>query len=106
MQRNAPPTVTRTCRSQAGFLLEVPLGLMILGCVLAFVLPKLPPLWAAVLLGFAAAAVCGGLWYMIVTPGWRPGEPRPLRRRLTVFALSVATVILIATVSILMILEG
>ena len=67
---------------------------------------KLPPLWAAILLGFVAAAACGGPWYMRVILGWRPREPRPLKRRLAVFALSVAAVILTATVWILMILDG
>jgi hypothetical protein len=79
---------------------------MVAGCVLALVLPKLPPKWGAAVLAAAAAGLCAGLYYMIVTPGWRPGTvERSLRRRLTTFALTAAAVLASAAMGVVLLLE-
>ena len=104
MKKN--PRTNPAHSGQAGFLHEVPLVLMVAGCILALVLPKLPPKWGAAVLATAAAGLCAGLYYMIVTPGWRPGTAeRPLRRRLTAFALTAAVVLASAAMGVVLLLE-
>ncbi len=61
-------------RSQRGYLLEVPLLLAVVAIVLAIVLPTLPKEGAKVALCIAAVPVLLGLRYMILTPGWTPGN--------------------------------
>jgi len=43
---------------------------------------------------------------MLVTPGWRPGTTaRPLRRRLTAFALTAAVVLASAAMGVVLLLD-
>jgi len=61
---------------QAGYLLEVPIIVMVVGVGLAVLVPNLPPLGQkiAVMLGALVLIACA--YYMIVIPGWQPGATR------------------------------
>lgn len=61
-------------RPQRGYLMEVPLLLAVVAIVVAVLLPRLPPMGQKVLFTLAAVPVLLCLYYMIVTPGWQPGE--------------------------------
>jgi hypothetical protein len=67
-------------RKQSGYLLEIPLIMAIVGMALAIVVPKLPGLPGKVLVAAGALVWIGGLFYMIVMPGWQPGNAPRLRR--------------------------
>jgi hypothetical protein len=89
-------------QSQRGYLLEIPILFMAVVVVLSILLPKLPPMGQKILLGIAAIPILFFLYYMIVVPGWMPGDKGRLRPpwNLIVFLLVavpiVAVVILFA----------
>ncbi|HEX4325819.1 MAG TPA: hypothetical protein VH105_03325 [Burkholderiales bacterium] len=66
-------------RLQRGYMLEIPILLMVVVLVVALVLPHLPPLGRKIFLGVAAVPVLFFLFYMIVIPGWTPGSAGRLR---------------------------
>jgi hypothetical protein len=59
-------------RSEAGYLYEIPCGVLVVVVLLALVLPLLPLLAAKVVVVLAAPVVVVGLYYMMVIPGWQP----------------------------------
>ncbi|WP_186405705.1 hypothetical protein [Candidatus Accumulibacter aalborgensis] len=61
---------------------------------MAALFPNLPPLGQKVLVGVATLPVLYSLYYMIVTPGWMPGNERfkPILR-LSAFLLLAATIV-------------
>ncbi len=64
---------------QLGYLFEIPLILMTVGIFLSILLPNVSPLVGKILVVVAALIWIGGLYYMIVTPGWLPGQGQPSR---------------------------
>ncbi|NTV94859.1 MAG: hypothetical protein HGA75_05515 [Thiobacillus sp.] len=65
-------------KRQHGYLMEVPLMLMVIGIVLAILLPRLSLPGRKVVVGLAVLPVLFGLYYMMIAPGWMPaGERRP-----------------------------
>jgi hypothetical protein len=64
----------RRHRPQRGYLLEIPILLAAVTIVVAVLLPMLPPIGQRVLVALAAVPVLFCLYYMIVTPGWMPGQ--------------------------------
>lgn len=66
-------------RVQSGYLLEVPLTMFAAGMLLALLLPLLPEMWGKVLFVAVALVMIWGSYYMIVIPGWQPGNPTRLR---------------------------
>jgi hypothetical protein len=87
---------------QYGYLLEIPLLLVAVGLLVAILFPKLPPMGQKVLVSVAALPVLYSLYYVIVTPGWMPGnEPgnerlKPTLRLLTFLLLAVMIVACVA----------
>jgi hypothetical protein len=61
-------------RLQSGYMLEVPLIMVAVGIVLAIAVPKLSVVPAKVLVVIGTLIWIGGLYYMIVIPGWRPNN--------------------------------
>jgi type II secretory pathway component PulM len=63
-------------RDQTGYMLEVPVIVMVVGVGLAVLVPQLPPRGQkiAVMLGALILIACA--YYMIVIPGWQPGATR------------------------------
>lgn len=61
-------------RSQSGYLLEIPLIMAVVGVLLAVAIPHLSSALRKGLLVLGALVWIGGLYYMIVIPGWQPGR--------------------------------
>lgn len=64
---------------QAGYLLEVPLLMMVVGIFLAIFLPLLPKIIAKILLVIGALIWIAGSYYMLIIPGWQPDTSSRLR---------------------------
>ena len=67
-------------RSQSGYMLEIPPLMLVVGVVLAVALPRVPLVLSKVLMAAGTLAWIGGLYYMILAPGWMPGNQPPMRR--------------------------
>lgn len=65
---------------QRGYLLEMPIMLFIVVVVLAILMPRLPLSGQKILLVVAGVAILFCLFYMMVVPGWMPGESGRGRR--------------------------
>jgi hypothetical protein len=88
-------------RFESGYLLEVPLLLMVLGMVSALVLPALSLPWQKAYIGLVTVPVLLGLYYTIVIPGWAPGGRLSRPWALVLFSV-VATVIVAGVVLFLL----
>lgn len=64
---------------QRGYLLEIPILLVVSVVILSAILPNLPPMGQKILIGIFAVPVLFFLYYMIVVPGWMPGDKARLR---------------------------
>ena len=82
-------------QSQRGYLLEIPLMLIILVLALAILTPRLPLIGQKILIGVAVIPIVFLLFYMIVTPGWAPGNSGRVRRvcRVVVFVGCAAAIV-------------
>ena len=58
---------------QRGYLLEIPILLVVVIIIVSTIFPKLPPLGQKILIAIAAVPILFALFYMIVIPGWTPG---------------------------------
>ena len=84
--------LVRSSSRQAGYLLEVPLILMATAIILAVLLPSISGVTRQIALSIWVLICSGCLYYMILTPGWRPDDGRgylPLWRRILWFGLVV-----------------
>ena len=107
------PPARRTCschlprrRRQDGYLLEVPILIAAALLVLSVLFPALPPIGQKILLCIVAAAITLGLYYMIVIPGWMPGDKGRLRAPWNMVAFAVVAALIAAvTVAILLGME-
>ena len=68
-------------RRQSGYMIEVPLILLAVAVLVSIAVPRLPVVLGKVLVVVGALVWIGGLYYMIVVPGWQPGNPPPSRWR-------------------------
>lgn len=84
--------------SQRGYLLEIPILLVMVIVVASIILPKLPPLGQKILIALAAIPILFFLYYMIVIPGWMPTDTTRLKRpwNLVVFLLLAIPIVVIA----------
>lgn len=82
---------------QRGYLLEIPL-LMVIAALSAMLLWAMLPSWARVALLIAVAVVwIFGLYYMLLAPGWQPlGQARPNRPLRLASFLILTTLIVLA----------
>ena len=92
-----------THQRQEGYLMEIPLLMGAIAILLAIALPRLP-----VMLGKALVVVCalvwiGGIFYMLVLPGWQPGAAERLKNpwNTLVFA-GIAVAICIAALAFIL----
>ena len=82
---------------QAGYMMEVPILMALSGALLAILLPLLPEVAGKILVTVFALTAIVGLYYMILVPGWRPGQVHRSRiQRFTWFGLAVGVVMLAA----------
>ena len=79
-------------------MLEVPLLLMVAGIILAILLPKLPPMGGKVLVAAVGLVVIVGLYYLMVVPGWQPGEHALRSRRYIFIRFGLAAVLVVSAV--------
>ena len=61
---------------QRGYMIEIPLIVVVIGVLAATILPKLPPIGQKITAVLAALVFIAGAYYMIVIPGWQPGAKR------------------------------
>lgn len=59
-------------KQQTGYLLEVPLLIMVVGMLLAILLPILPKIIGKILLVVGILIWIAGSYYMLIIPGWQP----------------------------------
>jgi hypothetical protein len=87
--KHSPPQLQR------GYLLEIPLMLLVVVIALAVVMPRLSLIGQKIAIVIAAIPVLFCLFYMIVAPGWVPGTPRRagLILRLTLFLGCTAAIV-------------
>jgi hypothetical protein len=83
---------------QDGYLLEIPILFFILIVVLAILLPHLPPLGQKILICIAAAPILFMLYYMIVIPGWMPGDNTRLRPPWSWVVFLLVAIVIVAVV--------
>jgi len=91
-------------QNQRGYLLEIPILFVILIVVVSIILPRLQPLGQKILICIAAVPILFMLYYMIVIPGWMPGDKTRLKPpwNLLVFML---VAIVIVTVVVMVVLH-
>lgn len=65
---------------QAGYMMEVPLLLLAVAVILSILVPKLPVVIGKILMVAGLLAWIGGLYYVIVVPGWRQGSSPRIAR--------------------------
>jgi hypothetical protein len=82
-------------RFQRGYLREIPIVLLILLVALSLAIPRLPSIGRKIAIAAAVVPILGCLFYMIITPGWRPGDEARRRSawRLTLFLGCAAVII-------------
>jgi hypothetical protein len=86
-------------RRQSGYLLEIPILLVLVVLGGAFLLPQLSPVGRKILLGIAVLPVLFCFFYMIVTPGWQPNSAGRLKPPWGLLAfLLLAAVIVVGVV--------
>jgi len=66
-------------RFQRGYLLEIPVLFVIIVIVLSALLPELSRTGQKIVMGVAAIPILFALFYMIVIPGWTPGNEGRLK---------------------------
>lgn len=83
---------------QRGYLLEIPILLMVVGMVVALLLPHLAPVGRKVLISIAALPVLFCLFYMIVIPGWTPNASGRLKPPWSVLAFLLLAALIVTGV--------
>jgi len=66
-------------RHQRGYLMEIPILFVIIVIVLSVLLPELSRTGQKIAVGIAAIPILFALFYMIVIPGWTPGNEGRLK---------------------------
>jgi hypothetical protein len=64
---------------QRGYLLEIPILFVLVIVILSVLLPNLPPWGQKITIAIAAIPILFFLFYMIVVPGWMPGDKGRLK---------------------------
>lgn len=80
---------------QRGYLLEIPLIIMITGILLAILMPILPKIATKILAVIGAIIFIAGFYYIIVIPGWQPNASQLGRiGKLIIFSIISLLIIL------------
>lgn len=90
---------------QAGYLMEIPLIMVLVGVVLAILVPVLPSVPGKIVMVAGGLVWIVGSFYMWVIPGWLPGESHRMNRNLRL-AGWLATTLIIAVVVGSLLFEG
>ncbi|HYL89632.1 MAG TPA: hypothetical protein VEU32_12815 [Burkholderiales bacterium] len=62
--------------AQRGYMIEIPIIVVVILVIAMAVVPSLPPLAQKIVAALTALALIAGAYYMIVIPGWQPGAKR------------------------------
>lgn len=90
-------------RNQRGYLLEIPILLVLVFLGLSFLLPHLGPVGRKVLVSVAVFPILFCLYYMIVMPGWQPDTRGRLRPPWSVLMFLVVAAVIV-TIAVMFIL--
>lgn len=83
---------------QRGYLLEIPLILIVTGILLAILIPILPKVATQLLVIIGTIIFISGFYYIIVIPGWQPSASQLGRiGKLTIFVIISLLIILFTT---------
>jgi len=83
---------------QCGYLLEIPILVVVVVGVMSIIIPKLPPLGQKILICIATVHILFGLYYMIVIPGWMPGDKGRLKPPWNLLAFLLLAAVIVAGV--------
>ena len=86
-----------------GYLLEVPIAVFLAVTAGLILLPLLPKTTGKVVLILLTLIVLPGLYYMVVTPGWRPWAKSWLGRTGRLIVFLVLALVILAVVGVLLI---
>jgi hypothetical protein len=89
------PLIRNTGRYQRGYLLEVPLLMSAAGIATALLWNVLPEWMAKTMLGFAILVWIGGLYSMLVMPGWQPGNTSSRVPKSWIFLMGIVLLIVV-----------
>lgn len=89
------PFIRNTGRCQRGYLLEVPLLMSAVGIATALLWNVLPEWMAKTMLGFAILVWIGGLYSMLIMPGWQPGNTSSRVRKSRIFLMGIVLLIVV-----------
>lgn len=85
-------------RRQSGYLLEVPILLVLVVLGATFLFPQMSPVGRKILVAIAALPILFCLHYMIVTPGWQPDTRGRLRPPWNLMAFLLVAAVIVAGV--------
>ena len=83
---------------QGGYLFEIPLLLVLVLIVVAILVPHLSVIGRKILISIAAVPVLFALFYMIVIPGWMPGNRFRLGPILRWMVFLLASILIVSVV--------
>lgn len=84
---------------QAGYLMEIPLIMVLVGVALAILVPVLPGVPARIAMAVGGLVWIVGSFYMLVIPGWLPGDSHRINRNLRLAGwLAIALTITVVVV--------
>lgn len=83
--------------------MEIPLLFLMMIVVVAIIIPYLSSLGRKILISIAAVPILFAIYYMIVSPGWMPGDRTRLRPpwNWLVFLLVAALVVVVVVMIVL-----
>lgn len=90
-------------RKQMGYLLEIPIILVVIGVALAILLPNLPVLAGKVVVIVIAILFSIGLYYIMMVPGWMPTNKERRYRPYGLYAFTVLIILASALAYVLLV---
>ncbi len=89
-------------KKQAGYLMEIPLIMILVGVVLAILTPVLPSILGKIAMVSGGLVWIIGSFYMLVVPGWLPGNAHRMNRNLRLAGwLTTSSIIAVVVGSLL-----
>ncbi len=86
---------------QAGYLMGIPLIMVLMGVVLTILVPVLPGVPGKIAMVAGGLVWIVGSFYMLVIPGWLPGDSHRMNRNLRIagwlaIALTITVVVVVS----------
>ena len=94
--------VVKIPSKQAGYLMEIPLIMALVGVALTILVPVLPGVPGKIAMVAGGLVWIVGSFYLLVIPGWLPGDSHRMNRNLRIAGwLAIALTITVVVVSLL-----